>query len=313
MHIPDGFLDTKTVIATATLATVGISFAFRHLKKSATPQQVPLIGLSAAFVFVAQMLNFPIAAGTSGHFMGTGLITMLLGPSAAIIIMSAVLVVQCLLFADGGLISLGANIFNMAIAGALVSYVIQKTIERFIPAVQGKLIATGVSSWSATVIASILCAGELAWSMTVSWSAAFTAMTNIHMLIGIAEGTIAIIVVAGVLKSRPEIIRNSNLQQQKPSVSTKLIYVAILIIGIMIFVTPFITELPDGLERVASVLGFDHKAIEQPVLSAPFPDYNLGIFSSPAIATIAAGFIGITIVFILSFILSKSITTKNHN
>ncbi|MBI5021019.1 MAG: energy-coupling factor ABC transporter permease [Ignavibacteriales bacterium] len=310
MHIPDGFLDTKTVITTATLSTVGISFAFRHLKNSAISQQVPLIGLSAAFVFVAQMLNFPIAAGTSGHFMGTGLITMLLGPSAAIIIMTVVLGVQCFLFTDGGLISLGANIFNMAIGGALISYAIQKVIEKILPDIRGKLIATGISSWSATVLASILCAGELAWSMTVSWSAAFTAMANIHMLIGIAEGAIATIVVAGILKSRPEIIRNSNLQQQKPSFSTKLIYVSIIVIGIMIFITPFITELPDGLEKVASVLGFDHKAIEQPILNAPFPDYQLGIFSSPALATIAAGFIGITIVFILSFILSKALTTK---
>ncbi|MBA4311353.1 MAG: hypothetical protein C0417_01865 [Chlorobiaceae bacterium] len=310
MHIPDGFLDTKTAIATATLSTVGVTFAFRHLKKSITPQQVPLIGLSAAFVFVAQMLNFPIAAGTSGHFMGTALITMLLGPSAAIIIISAVLVVQCLLFADGGLLSLGANIFNMAIAGALVSYSIQKMIEKIIPNVRGKLIATGVSSWSATVIASILCAGELAWSMTVSWGAAFTAMTSIHMVIGIAEGAIATIVVAGILKSRPEIIRNANLQQHKLALSTKLIYAAILIIGIMIFVTPFISEFPDGLEKIASVLGFEQKAIGQPIFSAPFQDYRWGIFSSPALATIAAGFIGIVIVFILAYTLSKVITSN---
>ncbi|MBI5476269.1 MAG: energy-coupling factor ABC transporter permease [Ignavibacteriales bacterium] len=310
MHIPDGFLDTKTAIATATISTVGISFAFRHLKKSITPQEVPLVGLAAAFVFVSQMLNFPIAAGTSGHFMGAGLLTVLLGPSAAIIVMSSVLVVQCFLFSDGGLTALGANIFNMAIAGSLVSYGVLKGIELINPNAKGKLIGTAVASWSATVVASILCAGELAWSNSVSWGAAFTAMANIHMIIGIAEGAIATIVLAGIWRARPEIIERAKSVSTIPPLGTKIIYILLIAIGIFLFFTPFISELPDGLEKVASTLGFDQNALSKPLIQSPFSEYQFSIFGSSALATISAGLIGLIIVYILSTILARMLISK---
>ena len=113
MHIPDGFLDAKTAATTGVLAIGGVTLAVRQLRRQLPPQRVPLLGLAAAFVFAAQMLNFPVVGGTSGHLVGSALIAVLLGPGAAVLVLAAVLIVQCFVFADGGLLALGANIFNM--------------------------------------------------------------------------------------------------------------------------------------------------------------------------------------------------------
>src|SRR5512146_2945908 len=115
MHIPDGFLDTKTAAATGAIAALGLGVALRQARFHLPPRRVPLLGLAAAFVFAAQMLNFPIGGGTSGHLVGGVLAAALLGPSAAVVVLSAVLLVQCFMFADGGVLALGANVFNMAI------------------------------------------------------------------------------------------------------------------------------------------------------------------------------------------------------
>ena len=109
MHVPDGFLDAKTAVATAALAAAGLGVALRQARLHLPPRRVPLLGLAAAFVFAAQMINFPVAGGTSGHLVGGVLAAVLLGPSAAVIVLSAVLIVQCLMFADGGLSALGAK------------------------------------------------------------------------------------------------------------------------------------------------------------------------------------------------------------
>ena len=119
MHIPDGFLDAKVAVTTGVLATAGLGFALRQARRTLPPRRVPLLGLAAAFIFAAQMLNFPVAGGTSGHMIGAVLAAVLLSPSAAVIVLSAVLIVQCLVFADGGLSALGANIFNMGIVGGV--------------------------------------------------------------------------------------------------------------------------------------------------------------------------------------------------
>ena len=126
MHIPDGFLDTKTIVATSALAVVGVAVAWRRVRSEVPPQRVPLLGVAAAFVFAAQMLNFPVAGGTSGHLIGATLVAILLGPGAATIVIAAVLLVQCFLFADGGILALGANVFNMALLGVISGYALYR-------------------------------------------------------------------------------------------------------------------------------------------------------------------------------------------
>src|SRR5205809_3804003 len=115
MHLPDGFLDAKTALLCTGAATVGVGVALRQVRTTLEPRRLPMLGLAAAFVFAAQMLNFPVAGGTSGHLVGGVLTAILLGPSAAVLVMTCVLIVQCFMFADGGVLALGANIFNMGV------------------------------------------------------------------------------------------------------------------------------------------------------------------------------------------------------
>jgi len=309
MHIPDGFLDTKTAIATAVLSAAAVATALQHLKRNVTRKQIPMMGLAAAFIFAAQMLNFPVAGGTSGHLMGAVLCSVLLGPSASIIVMSTVLIVQCFLFADGGITTLGANIFNMAVAGTLTGYTVYRIVQRIIGSVRGKFAAIAFASWCSTVAASILCAGELAWSGTANWSATFVAMTNIHMLIGLGEGIITTLVIAGIWKTRPELL-------DRQFVGTKrfyefISYGTIFTIGLILFAAPFISTLPDGLERVASSAGFDVRALKEPILNTPLAGYRMNGIITPELATIIAGMTGMVVVFILSYTLAKVVAPKS--
>src|SRR5512141_3014809 len=132
MHIPDGVLDAKTAVTTAALSAAGLAYAVRRVRVAFPPRRVPLIGLAAAFIFAAQMLNFPVAGGTSGHLMGSVLAAILLGPSAAIMAMSAVLILQALLFNDGGITALGANLFNMALLAPVAGFALYRLLARML-------------------------------------------------------------------------------------------------------------------------------------------------------------------------------------
>ncbi|MCY2932388.1 MAG: PDGLE domain-containing protein [Planctomycetota bacterium] len=206
MHIPDGFLDVKTATATGVLAAAGLGLALRQARRHLPARRVPLLGLSAAFVFAAQMINFPVAGGTSGHLIGGVLTAALLGPSAALIVISAVLIVQCFLFADGGVTALGANLFNMALIGGVGGWVVYHLLSRGVKGLFGRLVAAVVAGWASTVLASIACAGELAGSGTVGWRSAWPAMAGTHMVIGIGEGVITALVLAAIAKVRPELL-----------------------------------------------------------------------------------------------------------
>lgn len=309
MHIPDGFLDTKTAAAAAVLSTAAIGVAVRAAKQTLPPGKVPLMGLTAAFVFAAQMLNFPVAAGTSGHLMGAVLAAVLLGPGAAILVMSCVLIVQCLLFADGGLLALGANILNMSVIGSLTGYAVFSAVRQFVKGDRGRLVAAGFAAWCSTVVASVACAGELAWSGTVSWDAAFPAMANVHMIIGLAEGLITMLVIAALAKARPDLLDNRMTPEPR---STRLVYGVIVILGLLIFVSPFASTWPDGLEKVAASLGFERRAVQVSPLPTPLSDYAFPGLGSAAAATAFAGAVGTVVVFFLSFVLARILLPKSE-
>src|SRR6185369_14245592 len=164
MHIPDGFLDTRTAATTAAISVCGLGFALRRVRLTLPPRRVPLLGLAAAFVFAAQMINFPVAGGTSGHLIGATLTAVLLGPSAAIVVISSVLIVQCLLFADGGILALGANILNLAMICGVVGWSIYHLVSRTFQGSFGRILGASFAAWCGTVVASMVCAGELAAS-----------------------------------------------------------------------------------------------------------------------------------------------------
>jgi cobalt/nickel transport system permease protein len=207
MHIPDGFLSAEVAAACAVPAAGAVAYGLRRASRELDERRVPLLGVTAAFVFAAQMLNFPVAGGTSGHFLGAALAAILLGPWLACVVMSVVLVVQSFVFADGGVTALGANVLNMGVIGALVVGGLMLAARRALPHRRGALLAvTAVGAWLAVMAGATACAFELAISGTVPLGTVLPAMLGVHALIGIGEGVITAAAVSAVLASRPDLI-----------------------------------------------------------------------------------------------------------
>lgn len=213
MHIPDGFLAANTWVPAWLISIGGLGFCLKRTTRILKDRMVPLMGVMAAFIFAAQMLNFPVMGGTSGHLLGGVLAAVLLGPCAGAIVIAVVLIVQCLIFQDGGLTALGANIFNMSFVGAMGGYFIYSIIRKIIGDNKGIIVGAAISAWLSVVAASSVCAIELAISGTSPLKIALPAMAGVHALIGIGEAIITCLVIGFVLKVRPDLIykiRGSN-------------------------------------------------------------------------------------------------------
>ena len=207
MHIPDGFLNVATVATTAVISAGGVANAVRVTGQKLKEKQVPLMGVLAAFIFAAQMLNFPIAGGTSGHFMGAAMAAILLGPWTGLLIMTCVLVAQCLIFQDGGLLALGANVLNMGIIGCFCSYYVYRLFTALLGnSNKGRLIGGFAGAWIAILLASIACAIELAVSGASPLGIVLPAMAGVHALIGIVEGLITVAVLSAVAATRADLL-----------------------------------------------------------------------------------------------------------
>lgn len=202
MHIPDGFLTVNTWLPTWIISIGGLGFSIKKVMGRLKDRTVPLMGVASAFIFSAQMLNFPVAGGTSGHLLGGVLAAVLLGPFAASVVISVVLIVQCLIFQDGGITTLGANILNMAIIGAMGGYLIYNILKR----ITGLIPSVAIASWISVVIASFACSIELAISGTSPLRIVVPAMVGVHMLIGIGEAVITCLVIGFVKKVRPDLV-----------------------------------------------------------------------------------------------------------
>ena len=308
MHIPDGFLDARTAATSAALAAAGVGLATRQLRHRLPRQRVPLLGLTAAFVFAAQMLNFPVAGGTSGHLVGGVMAAVLVGPGAAVIVMTAVLVVQCFLFADGGVTALGANIFNMALVNVLAGYAIYRIARRLAEGRRGMVLGAAFAGWCATVLSAVVCAGQVAWSGKVAWRLVFPAMAGVHMLIGIGEGAITALVLLAIVRARPELLERD--ADAKPQPVATIGYGLLVALGLAWFVSPFACGWPDGLEKVAARLGFDHHGLTTPLVAAPFPDYQLPRFGDSGWATSMAGAVGTLLAFGLAALLARTLVPR---
>jgi cobalt/nickel transport system permease protein len=209
MHIPDGFIDTPVSVAAGVVAVAGVAVAIKKAPTEIDERRAPLAGLVAAFLFAAQMLNFPVAAGTSGHLLGGVLAAVLVGPWTGMLCVSLVLLVQGLVFADGGLSALGLNIVNMGLIGAVGGYGVYRAIRRVTPANKTMVvISAGVAAGVSVVLASIGFWVEYALGGTtdVSLGAVFAAMVGTHALIGIGEGLITALTVGAVLAVRPDLV-----------------------------------------------------------------------------------------------------------
>ncbi|BAZ25886.1 cobalamin biosynthesis protein CbiM [Kalymmatonema gypsitolerans NIES-4073] len=206
MHIPDGFLNLPVILVTWVIAIALIALALSRSQAEYQEKAVPLMGVCAAFIFAAQMINFPIPGGTSGHLLGGTLAGALLGPWAGSLVMVAVFIVQAVLFQDGGLTVLGANIFNMGLIGTFGGYYLYKAIRFAIGRnkLSGMVIGAAVAAWTSVIVASLLCAIELAISGTVPLTVALAAMATWHVIIGIGEAVITVIALTFIWRTRPD-------------------------------------------------------------------------------------------------------------
>ncbi|MGB9839994.1 energy-coupling factor ABC transporter permease [Thermovenabulum sp.] len=200
MHIPDGFLDPKTLIVTAAASAYALKKDADSAKKLMEEKDIPFLGVLSAFVFAAQMVNFPVMAGTSGHFLGAAMLTYAMGPQLAGLAMASVLILQCLLFQDGGLLALGANIFNMAVVAPVTAFYILKLAKKWFYG--KKLAGIFLAGWASVVAASIFCSVELFLSGVAGLKEVLIPMVVIHSLIGIGEGLITVAVCSFVDRVR---------------------------------------------------------------------------------------------------------------
>ena len=209
MHIPDGFIDGTTSAGAAVVAAGGLGATLRRAGEVLDERRVPLAGLVAAFVFAVQMLNFPVAGGTSGHLLGGALAAVLVGPAVGAVCVSVVLAVQALLFADGGLSALGLNILNMALVTAFGGYVVFVLARRVMSRTPSSVVlAAGIAAAVSVVLSALAFTLEYAvgGTGTASVPTVAGAMVGVHVLIGVGEGVITALVVGTVLATRPDLV-----------------------------------------------------------------------------------------------------------
>ncbi len=288
LHIPDGFLSLAVSLIFWALTLVILSTAVKRTEML-DEKQVPLMGVMAAFIFAAQMINFPVAGGTSGHLLGGALAAILLGPWAGMLVMTAVVAVQGLLFQDGGLLVMGANIFNMGLLTAAIGFGLYKAAEgrqRWL-----KLGAAGLGAWLSVMGGALFTSLQLWLSGTARVDIVLPAMLSVHALIGIGEALITVAALSFIFRTRPDLIEES----ESPARGGRAwILVGIAISLIVVFLAPFASADPDGLERVATDLGFLAQGADAPykVLS----DYTIPFLGETGISTVLAGVVGILIV-----------------
>jgi len=295
MHIPDGFLSVLVSLVFWLLSVIGVGVALWRAGQELDERKVPLMGVLGATIFAGQMLNFAVAGGTSGHLMGAAIAAILLGPWPAVLVMTSVVSIQALLFQDGGLLVLGANIFNMAIVGPFVAYGVYHTVLKLAREKPwGTFLGGFVAAWTSIVVAALVVALQLAFSGTSPANVSIPAMGLIHMLIGLGEGLITVGALAFLSATRRDLLglapgRTSRRKDRFVWLGGLLIAIALAVLS------PLASGHPDGLEWVAEEKGFLDAAQDAPY--EIIPDYVFPGLSNVQFATIVAGIVGTLIVF----------------
>jgi cobalt/nickel transport system permease protein len=224
VHVPDGYLDAATTAGTAALATAGVALALRGARRELDERTAPMAGLTAAFVFAVQMMNFPVAFGTSGHLIGGALTAVLVGPWTAVLCMTVVLLVQGLVFADGGLTALGTNISLMGLVAIAVGYGVFVGLRRVLPAGRtGVLAAAGAGAFLSVPVAAlafVLLFG-IGGVADVPLGSVAAAMVGVHLLIGLGEAVITVAVLSAVTAVRPDLVRGARDLQRAPELAPR--------------------------------------------------------------------------------------------
>jgi cobalt/nickel transport system permease protein len=310
MHAPDGFLEPTVAAATALASLAIVGWSLRRASAELDDRQIPLAGLSAAFVFAAQMFNFPVASGTTGHLLGGALAAILLGPHLGTVVVAVVVVVQALLFADGGLTALGYNVLNMAIVPAFGGWALFWLFRAVLPARSSGVIgAAGLAAGASVVLSAV--AFSLEWlfgaSAPVPFDTVFAAMVGVHALIGIGEGLLSALVVAAVLAARPDLVAGAHdlsaeqlADARRVELRTFVLGGAIVAAAFAAVVSQFAFDDPDGLERVAIDEGFIGEAGEHALSSSLFADYATRGIGNESLSLAVAGLAGAALALVVA-------------
>lgn len=303
MHIPDGFLSLIiSAICWSATASV-ISLAISKTNKSLGEKQIPLMGVMAAFIFAAQMINFPVAGGTSGHLLGGALAAIVLGPWTGMLVMTAVIAVQGLLFQDGGIVVMGANILNMGLVTAAVGYgLYRSTAGR---SKSAKLTVAGIAAWLSVMAGALLTSLELWLSGTSNLQVVIPAMLTVHALIGFGEALITVSALGFIMQTRPDLLGEDS---ESAKGSRNWVYVGGLIALLVVLFSPLASTDPDGLNRVAMDLGFIQSAQTG---AGPLAGYSVPFLDSASAASkIVAGFVGVVVVGIVILLVGRGMKAK---
>ena len=303
MHVPDGFINAQVSIGSGIVSFATLWAYVRNAKNLVADKLIALTGMMSALIFVLQMINFPIAAGTSGHLLGGALAVIVLGPHLGIICISIVVVIQSLLFADGGLSALGINVFNMAIVTSLVGWLVITSWKKLFGEANISIISGSIVAGLLSVIfSSIAFVFEYALGGTVAvpLSSVLLAMLSTHLLIGLGEGVITALIVSLLLRVRSDLVYVKT--NEHVSNNTSSIYgLFILLLLCFTLITPYASSSPDGLESVAENFGF----LETDGLVLFLNDYGISGLNNSFLSTIISAVLGIVVVVGISNVFLK--------
>lgn len=303
MHIPDNFLSLAVAVLCWLVAAAVLSVAIRKTNQSLGEKQIPLMGVMAAFIFAAQMINFPVLGGTSGHLLGGALAAIVLGPWAGMLVMTAVIAVQALLFQDGGLVVMGANILNMGLVTSAVGYGLYRAVYDKPKGL--RLAVVGFASWLSVMAAALLTSLQIGLSGVAKLNVVLPAMMFVHAFIGIGEALITAAAVSFVMQTRPDLLGEESASS---GASKNWVWVGGAIALAVVLISPFASADPDGLERVAINAGFMHVAAEAPYQI--IPDYTLPFLGETAFSTILSGAIGVAVVALVVLLAARGLKAE---
>lgn len=310
MHIPDGMLDTKTWV-TAWVGSAGaLGYAARHVRKTLTDSRIVLMAVLAALIFALQMLNFPVAGGTSGHFAGGTAAAILLGPWQALMVMAGVLGVQALFFADGGITTYGANVVNMGVIGVFVGWSVYRAVAGRDPSASRRSFAAFVAAWAGCLLSALAAALELWISGRAPLGLVMGAMGFWHAIIGVGEGLITAGLVSYLARTRPDLLGEdapASVAAVRPVAAT-LGIAAIVAAGLSFLAS----SSPDGLEYVYFEQGIGKAFTERALVSSPMPDYVMPGVPHEALAGVLAGIVGVVITGALLYGAVKSLSARRQ-
>lgn len=322
MHVPDGFINAPTSAVTGVVAAGAVAVSLRGARRELDERTAPLAGLVAAFIFAVQMLNFPVAAGTSGHLLGGALAAILVGPYTGVLCVSVVLLMQGILFADGGLTALGVNITDMAIVTTVVAYALFRGLVKVLPRTRRSVTVASFVAALVSVPAAALAFTLLYWiggTTDIAIGKVATAMIGVHVLIGIGEAAITALTVGAVIAVRPDLVYGARGlgQRLKLRVNGELVdapgtpdaaptpaptarshrglWITGLVTSFVLagFVSFYASANPDGLEKVAADKGIDQKAEEHANADSPLADYGVEDIANARVSGGLAGVIGV--------------------